>query len=185
MGICASRVLKNTDMEVPKYSFKGQTKTCKVVDVYDGDTVDVNMIFDNRVVRMKIRLEGFDTPEMRPRKVKPEEVEDVKGAERERDDEVEAAKEAKKLLKLAILNRIVKLKCGDFGKYGRLLGTIIIDKGNLVFPNKINVNEYMLKSGYGIPYDGGTKIKWRDWDRKSESEKDICIDRCLQNENFR
>jgi len=152
MGICVSRILKKTDNTVPLYSLEGQVKTCKVVDVYDGDTITVNMILDTKIRRIKVRMEGYDSPEMRPPR-----------SQVDRDEEIQAAKESKSILRLAVFNKIVTIRCGKFDKYGRLLGTIIVNTGNVFCSNSINVNSFMIKEGHGIPYDGGTKIKFSDW----------------------
>ena len=45
--------------------------------------------------------------------------------------------------------KIIKLKCYEFDKYGRLLGVLYIEH--------VNVNEKMLADGYGYVYTGGTK----------------------------
>ena len=50
------------------------------------------------------------------------------------------------------------MKCGEWDKYGRLLGTIfIIERKCLICKNKINVNQLMIQAGHAKSYDGGTK----------------------------
>ena len=46
-------------------------------------------------------------------------------------------------------NSLVTLDMLEFDKYGRILVN--------VYKNGINVNEWMIKNGYGYPYYGGTK----------------------------
>ena len=50
-------------------------------------------------------------------------------------------------------NQLIYVKCGEFDKYGRLLGTIFINK-----KDKISVNEMMINNNFGYVYNGGTKI---------------------------
>ena len=45
--------------------------------------------------------------------------------------------------------KIIKLKCYDYDKYGRILGEFIV--------NGKNINHEMINKKYGYPYDGGTK----------------------------
>jgi endonuclease YncB( thermonuclease family) len=49
-----------------------------------------------------------------------------------------------------ILNKWVILECGNFDKYGRILGKIKINKND-----KLYINDDMINKGYG--YFGGTK----------------------------
>ena len=48
---------------------------------------------------------------------------------------------------------LVYIECGNFDKYGRLLVTMYAEDGE-------NINEWMIKKGYGVPYEGGRKIPW-------------------------
>ena len=48
-------------------------------------------------------------------------------------------------------NQLVYIKCHNFDKYGRLVLENFLSL-------KITVNQ-MIINGYGIPYDGGTKLK--------------------------
>ena len=71
-------------------------------------------------------------------------------------DEIKAkAKESKAYLKSLICNneeQLVYLKCGEFDKYGRLLGTIYVNQND-----EKSVNEIMIQNGYAYEYHGGTK----------------------------
>jgi len=51
----------NTEM----FSLEGQYKLCKVVDVYDGDTIKVVFDLNGSLYRWTIRMIGYDSPEMR------------------------------------------------------------------------------------------------------------------------
>jgi endonuclease YncB( thermonuclease family) len=136
-------ILKNCDKKTKKFSLEGQTKLCKVVSVYDGDTC--NVVFDNNGVinRWNVRMNGYDTPEMRPSKKLPN-----------RDDIKQKAILSRDFLKSLIFNneQLVYLKCGKFDKYGRLLGDIYINEDD-----EEPVNNLMIKTGHGYEYHGGTK----------------------------
>ena len=62
------QILKMCDKKTMKFSLENKTKLCKVVSVYDGDTC--NVVFDHNGVinRWNVRMNGYDTPEMRPSK---------------------------------------------------------------------------------------------------------------------
>ena len=44
-----------------------------------------------------------------------------------REDEITAAKKSKKFLEDLVLNKVIVMKCGDWDKYGRLLGTLYLN----------------------------------------------------------
>ena len=58
--------LKLADKSTPVFTLEGDMKLCKVVDIYDGDTIKVVFMDNNRINKWNIRMEGYDSPEMRP-----------------------------------------------------------------------------------------------------------------------
>jgi len=137
--------LKNT----PKFNFANQTHYCKVIKIYDGDTITIAMEIHNKIYKYSLRMLGYDSPEIKPPK-----------NQKNRDKEIKAAKEARKALVDKIDNKIVKVKLEDFDKYGRLLGTVYLEKGNLCCKSVENINDYMIHNNYGYPYKGGTKKRF-------------------------
>ena len=136
--------LKEATNNIPLFSLDGTFCQCKVVDVYDGDTCKVVFPLQDTLYRWNVRLDGYDTPEMRPRKDKPN-----------RDEEIAAAKEAKKYLESLVMNssdQLVYIKCKEFDKYGRLLGDLFICEND-----ECSVNQMMIDKGHGYVYNGGTK----------------------------
>ena len=129
------------DKKTPKFTLKNAFKICKIVDVYDGDTV--RGVFENNGVYNKwtIRMFGYDSPEIRPsRKIE------------NRDEIKRKAKESRDYLKSIILGKTIFLHCLDFDKYGRVLGNIYSEE----FGQK-SINDHMIEMNYGYPYFGGTK----------------------------
>ena len=135
--------LQSTNKKTPTFSLEDETKLCKVVDVYDGDSCKVAFSLNGDIYKWNIRMNGYDSPEMRPSKSKPN-----------REAEKEAAVKAKEYLKSLIMKdkQLVYVKCGKFDKYGRLLGTILINKNDV-----LSVNQLMINNGHGYEYHGGTK----------------------------
>ena len=118
----------------PTFSFNRYKKNVKVLKVYDGDTIWIAMNHFDMIFKIKVRLDGIDTPEIRTKDM----------------DEKNRAIIARDFLSNLINNKIITLECGNFDKYGRLLGTIYL--GN------INVNKLMVVNGHAVEYDGGKKL---------------------------
>ena len=129
--------------EVPMFGFEGETHDGKVVNVYDGDTVKIVMKMFEKFYRFNCRIEGVDTPELRTRN-KKEKAMGIKV----RDE-----------LRKKILDKMVKVKCGEFDKYGRLLVDIIIDN--------TSITKWLIENKFAFSYDGGKK----SWAEYLENEK--------------
>ena len=173
--------IRKTSKSIPEFNLQGHIKVCKVVSVYDGDTIKVCFYHNNIINKWNIRLLGLDTPELRPsRKLV------------NRDDEIKKGKDSRDYLKSILLTpdennqpKLFYLKCYDFDKYGRLLGEIFeynpillsdsSDKdtnfNNNIFDinqtggNQTNypglhnnsINTLMIRQGHAKYYDGGKK----------------------------
>ena len=105
--------------------------------VVDGDTVDVilDLGFDVKLHKQRVRLAGIDTPESRTRDL------------------------AEKKLGLAAKERLKELCVGTFkikslgkGKYGRILGIPYTEDGQ-------DICQMLIKEGHAVVYDGGKKSK--------------------------
>ena len=135
--------LKNATNEIPFYSLNKKTFLAKVVDVYDGDTCTIVIKNKKKLQKYKVRMLGYDSPEMKPRK-------NIKN----RDEIINKAKEAKNALINKINNELIYIDCGSWDKYGRLLGTLYTIKNN---KKSLNINQWMIDNDYGYVYNGGTK----------------------------
>ncbi len=123
------------------FSFDGSTVRAKCLSVYDGDTITVAFDVYGNFYKFNIRMNGYDAPEMKPDKTSiTYNIAKMK------------AIEARDHLASLLLDKIIKLECGPYDKYGRILGTVYYDG--------VNINEQMISMGYGKPYDGGTKEQW-------------------------
>ena len=111
---------------------------CTVTRIVDGDTIDVILDLGFSVLhKCRVRLYGIDTPESRTRD----------------KDEKARGKLAAKYLKDSIKNGteiILRSKLKDSkGKYGRVLGEIIVDN--------ININQSMIEKYLAVRYTGQSK----------------------------
>lgn len=140
------------------FSLEGKSYLGYCVKAYDGDTCTINIHTHVGNNEWKVRLSGFDAPELKTKN--PEEKRHGLAC---RDT----------LLEL-IHNKYVIVRCEKFEKYGRLLANVFIramvnhdhdiktdsctinDISNM---DLLNVNEWMLKHTPCVPYDGGTKTE--------------------------
>ena len=112
--------------------------SCQVTRVVDGDTIDVVLDLGFSILhKCRVRLYGIDTPESRTR---------------DKDEKVRG-KLASKFLQNAIDigNKVVietKLKDSK-GKFGRVLGNVIIDG--------VNINQKMIDNYLAVAYFGQSK----------------------------
>ena len=112
--------------------------SCTVERVVDGDTIDVvlDLGFDI-LYKSRVRLYGIDTPESRTRDL----------------DEKARGKMAGAFLKDAVDNGskvVIETKLKDSrGKYGRVLGNVVVDG--------VNINEAMIENFLAVAYFGQSK----------------------------
>ena len=110
--------------------------------IVDGDTFDccLDLGFDVKLHKQRVRLSGIDTPESRTRDL------------------------AEKKLGLAAKERLKELCAGKLkvkslgkGKYGRILGIPYTEDGK-------DICTILIKEGHAVEYHGGTKVKvWGDY----------------------
>ena len=89
--------------------------------------------------RFSCRLLGIDCPELRTKD----------------QNEKSLAREARDVVKQAILNKIVTVKLGSKDKYGRLLVRVSSDTID-------DLSEMLIQMKLAVPYDGGKKndVDW-------------------------
>lgn len=115
---------------------------CKVIKVYDGDTITVAAhipVPNSPLYRFSVRLNGIDTPEIKSKI----------HAERE------LAQTARTALSEMILGKVVELRDIANEKYGRILANVYL--------GPTCVNEWLIENGYAIKYTGGTKERPPEW----------------------
>jgi endonuclease YncB( thermonuclease family) len=145
---------------IPEFSLAGKTLPAKVVQCYDGDTFHAVVSLEGTLWKFACRVAGYDTPEMKPPKNKPD-----------RDMEKARALKAKHALlthvcsdiaaldttmtnpemdaRISKNTRLIEMQCMEFDKYGRVLVDVVLPEGP--------VSKWMVEKGYGYAYDGGTK----------------------------
>lgn len=136
-------LINSTSENVPWFSFENKVLKCKVLSVYDGDTITIAFKHDGNIVKKKCRLLGIDTPEIRTKNKK----------------EKEKGYEAREFMSNLIEGKIVYVKCGPWSKYGDILGKVFLTKEELDKEAPC-VNDVMVTKGLAHKYFGGTKEKW-------------------------
>jgi len=122
---------------IKPWTFIGQTRKAKVIEIYDGDSCTIAMWVGFQRYSFKLRLFGIDTPELRTKNAA----------------EKEAGYKAKEYLVGLILGKKVKIVFADKEeKFGRLLGTIYL--------NGKNINQMMVTAGHAKEYFGGKKEEY-------------------------
>jgi endonuclease YncB( thermonuclease family) len=153
--------------ELQPLSLDGDVCLAYCIRVYDGDTCTLNMKTKYGVSEWKVRLAGYDSPEMKTHD----------------HEEKTHGLACRDMLKELIFGKFVIVHCAGFEKYGRLIGTIMAYSPSFIpssskptdkietesclsvneyekDPTKyININEWMIQNTSSIPYDGGKKSK--------------------------
>lgn len=149
-------------IKAPKFSLEGLSFNARIISVYDGDTIKAIFKYRGVYNTWSCRIIGIDTPELRTKN----------------PEEKELGYKARDFLRGLILNKVVKIKCHDFDKYGRLLVDVKVKletigsaapkgrcppRSGVVIDNKgaedaeRSVNDILIQNKYALPYDGGKK----------------------------
>ena len=129
----------------------GQLIPAKVLEVYDGDTLTAAVeIAANTFYSFRVRLEGVDTPELRPSLSEPNRAAIVAAAERARD-----------FVRSLVLDKVVLISCNGIDKYGRTIGHVHLSETSSAEPGAAEmsrtVNELLIEKGLAKRYDGGKR----------------------------
>ena len=141
----------SVDKKVKKFSLEDDVRLAKCVHVYDGDTIQVVFPLQGILYRWSCRLSGVDTPELRTRN----------------KNEKKYGYEVRDALREKILNKMIELHCGEFDKYGRLLGKIYLktdeQQGGSNENSDSSINQWLIDNEYAFKYDGGSKKSWETY----------------------
>lgn len=129
--------LMDCDQTINFFDFNNYDTYCKVVYVYDGDSVHVVMYHPNtnKLIKVKCRLYGIDTPELRVAHQK------------------EKGYQAKERL-ICLLKEtqyMVNVECKHFDKYGRVLIVLYSEK------HEKSLNQILVDEGHALAYFGKKK----------------------------
>lgn len=129
---------------------------CKVKRVVDGDTIDITIDLGFKIFYdTRVRMYGIDTPESRTR---------------DKDEKARGLLAKKFLQKKVKTGKSFKIQTqkDSSGKYGRVIGILIIDD--------ININELIVIEHLGVKYFGQSK---EDIEAEHLKNKKILLDKGL------
>lgn len=146
MGNCCNTEIPNHANFVQD-EFKGKTVPCRVVHVYDGDTVHVILKYKKTYIKEKLRIAHYDAPEMKfkskGKDLSKKELLELKEKNKKK------ANDSKNFLIDLVMDKKCLLKCYGTEKWGRLLGELFIEGKE--------VSKTMIENRHGVPYEGGKK----------------------------
>lgn len=139
---------------VPVTPYKNKMIYAKVVDVYDGDTITIIIMYGDAPMKLKVRLQGVDAPELVVKRQQGR----VYSAEEDEliTLEMRAGAHVRDKVKKLIDQKevIVKLiKCDKYG--GRQVGAVYLKPQSYE-----TLTEYLLSKRYGKPYQAQKKDDW-------------------------
>jgi endonuclease YncB( thermonuclease family) len=142
--------LQNINIDsVELFSLKGKQFNAKIIDIYDGDTITVVFKVFGKYSIFKCRIMHIDTPEIK-KKVKPSSEEEKIKFEKEK----KRGLIIRDIMREKLLNKIIKINCDKFDKYGRLLIEFNIPETN------IKIHNWLIENNYARPYEGKHKEEW-------------------------
>lgn len=151
--------LENCTKDTPEFSLCGLTLQGKVVEMYDADTCKIVLPLQNTFYKFTCRLNGIDTPEMKPSKDKPNRDNEIQWAKKARsellnlvcDTNVDYTDIKKdEIVKILQNNKkLITVKCLEFDKYGRLLVEL--------YDNNKCFNNILVEKNLAVNYSGGHK----------------------------
>jgi endonuclease YncB( thermonuclease family) len=152
---------KTFNKKTPKFSFQDLETECRIVSLYDGDTINIILPLttnDNIGYRFSCRLNGIDTCERKNtnsvlKQISEKSIiclyENITGKKLPKD---KIFKDLEEIIEKDLDENVylLKVKCYQFDKYGRILLDIFL-KDN-------TVSKLLLDNKLAYPYFGKTKL---------------------------
>jgi len=136
--------------EIPTVPYKGVRVRVFVYDVYDGDTCSILVPFGEEYLKLKIRVLGVDTPEVKVRGA-------AKGTELG-DLEEKAGAHVREKVKALIEGKECEVRLDKWDKYGgRVNGVVFLESRKYT-----TLTEYLLANYYAKEYHGKKKEGWTE-----------------------
>ena len=144
-----------------EFSLKDKYIPARIVDIYDGDTVTAVINIFNSYFKFNVRLCDIDTCEMKSHDT---EAKNLAYQSRNRLFEMVTEKQIKDTDKRKDVRKIlnesvymINLLCGEFDKYGRLLGWLY-GSNNEIMDKQYSYNHLLVKERLAYIYKGDTKL---------------------------
>ena len=124
--------------KIKYFSFKGMTFDAIPCNIYDGDRFSAVFIFNGKVIKYKCRCVDYDTPKTKLSLYDFDRYHEFDLAIKARNRFIELLEKSP--------NKLVKIECFDFDKYGRILVNVY----NNV--DTESINNIMIKENHGRQY---------------------------------
>lgn len=129
--------LDNIPDKLDLFTMEDEIIAAKCLKVYDGDTCHLGFKLDGEWVKLRCRMIGYNSAEMR-------------------GDAREQGIKDRDFLTSLIMDKKLIVHVGKFDKYGRpLVKLYLIDKlsQSTQFESKVCVNDIMIANNHGVPYN--------------------------------
>ena len=143
-----------------EFSLKDKYIEARVVDIYDGDTITCVIHLFDQYYRFNVRLCDIDTCEMKSHEPQAKELA-YQARSRlielitNKKVDAEKRKDVRKIVNESVY--LVHLLCGEFDKYGRLLGWVF--EYQTQNPDRFeSYNHLLVKEKLAYFYSGNTKL---------------------------
>ena len=148
-------IMGATDKQIKTFSFTGEEGYCQVSNVYDADTCRIIFYLKSELIRVTVRLDEIDAPEIKPSKNQtPLEIQ----------NEINAAIFARDRVRELTSNKLMFMKLGKNDKYKRPLCNLYTCDSNYKVCDRIQ--DILLNEKLVVKYTGGKKLLYKDWDCK-------------------
>lgn len=141
---------------IPFFSLDGLNTWCRVIDIYDGDTITVVIPLMTTMYKFHIRLYGIDTPEMKSH-TEEEKQKAIKARNRliELCTNVATNFKSRKEIQQFLNENVYLLwiTCNNMDKYGRILANIYKSP-----EETISYSQILIKEHLAYEYFGKTKL---------------------------
>ncbi len=149
---------------VKSFSLENMFIECRIIDIYDGDTCTCIIPLFNDFYKFNVRLADIDTCEMKS-KLKENKNLALEARKRlcilisEDLNDIPLDITRKKLcIRLNSNCYTIKIKCGEFDKYGRLLGWLYKLDATNETPVEQSLNYILINENLAYKYEGKTKL---------------------------
>ena len=150
--------------DIKKYSISGLKSYCRVLDIYDGDTIIVALQVHDNCYKYTVRMLGIDTCELNSKNINIK-LRAIKARNTlieyiiKPTEPIDVTKYNKQTIKDIFAKNIylVWIECSFFEKYGRLLANVYINHDD-----KYTLAEKIINIKLGYYYDGNKKMSEKE-----------------------
>ena len=160
--LISQKFSNSTYNSTPFFSLNGKKMYCRVVNVYDGDTITVVLNIFDGFYKFSVRLNGIDTCEIKSKNEKNKEFACFARSRlisliTDKDTSETSLLKDRRMINNFLNKNVycVWIECLDFDKYGRLLANIYKNENT---SSCESFSSILLKEKLAYTYTGETKL---------------------------